>query len=364
MSTNKRIIPVILCGGSGTRLWPKSSAQKPKQFLKLLGDDSLLQATVKRALNVAGCSPADILTLTHVDMIPEVERHYSVLDESLKSGILGEPCARNTAAAIALAALYVREIFGPDALIWVLPSDHHIGDEAALAEALQCSATAATQGRLVTFGIRPSRPETGYGYIKTGHSLGGGVHAVERFVEKPDSDTALTFLQSGDYLWNSGMFVFTARHVLAAYQTHAAPLLSTLEQAVNFADGTMTIDPFLYVQIEATPFDIAIMEKIDNAASVPTNPLWSDIGSWQSLWEAREKDESGNVARGDVTLKNCRDVLVESDEKPVVCIGLENIAVVMSEDSVLITRKDIGDDIKDIATHMQNRASKNAKGGA
>ncbi|MEZ5814666.1 MAG: mannose-1-phosphate guanylyltransferase [Alphaproteobacteria bacterium] len=332
------VIPIILCGGSGTRLWPVSRKQKPKQFLKLMNERSLLQNTVLRAQNITGAKGDEVVTVTLAEMTGEIRAQYEELDSALCVHILGEPEARNTAAAVALAAIYVEETFGPDAVMWVLPSDHHIGDEQALAASFEQAVRAARQGFLVTFGISPSRPDTGYGYIRAAQPLeGADVYAIGKFVEKPDAATALKYLNSGDYLWNSGMFVFTAGAVGGAFKNLSPEIYEAVNRACRKDTGKITrFDPALYAQAESLPFDIAVMEKTDKAAVVKANPAWSDIGSWESLREIGDQDENGNVTSGRVYLSNCEKVIVHAQKRLVACSGLNNIVVAETSDAVLV----------------------------
>jgi len=288
----QKIVPVILCGGSGTRLRPLSSDEKPKQFLRLIDEHSLLQNTAIRAMNVADVTANEIVTVTLNNMQSKIIDDYNEIDAGLCGHILSEPSAKNTAAAVALAALYVKKKFGENAIMWVVPADHHIADESALKTSLECAVNAALSGYLATFGIEPSRAETGYGYIKVkqGHSELEGVSLIERFVEKPDLDNAIRFLEEGDYLWNSGMFVFKVQTVLDAYKEHSHKILEQTDKSLSYFKAATTVDADLYDDVEKQPFDIAIMEKAKNIAVISSNPQWSDIGSWQSLYELKTKE--------------------------------------------------------------------------
>ena len=346
----QKIIPVILCGGSGTRLWPASREARPKQFLSLVDDFSLLQNTVSRALRVSGAEPSDIVVVTLGAMADQIAEQLSAIGIP-ESHILKEPAARNTAAAVAFAAAYVSRTFGDDALMWVLPSDHHIGDENALSRSFSQACPAARDGKLLTFGITPTRPDTGYGYIRAA-SGGGEVLAVEQFVEKPDLATATQYLASGQYLWNSGMFLFTAGHVLAEFERLSPSILAAVKAATQAAPTEPSRED--YVRIESQPFDKAIMEKSASVAVVPSNPAWSDIGSWESLWELRDKDEAGNVTSGRVTVSNARDCLIQSKDKLVAVAGLDNIVVVETDDAILIMKKSDNDSMKDMVKRLKD----------
>lgn len=342
-----KIIPVILCGGSGTRLWPLSREGMPKQFLNLLGDSSLLQQTALRALDCANAKPEDLVIVTLGSATKEVVRQMKELNPALATHVLSEPVARNTAAAVALAANYVNNHFGSDSVLWILPADHFVGDEKALTESLQKAVAAAQDDYLVTFGIKPTRPETGYGYISLSDDIGDGVRKAAQFVEKPNRETAEQYIASGDYLWNSGMFVFTAATILKAFFEHSEDTAVTVQRSM-FASGGAAKMPSLevYETIEEEPFDKAIMEKADRVAVVPCDPQWSDIGGYESLWELREKDRNGNVISGKSAVYGSKNCFVHSEERLVAVAGLDNIAVIETSDAILVTDKSNGDAMK------------------
>ncbi len=352
MNENKKIIPVILCGGIGVRLWPLSSRETPKQFLRLIGPNSLLQDTVLRAQSVIGCNPDDIVTVSHESMKKQIIEHYSELDVEFCTHILSEPHARNTGPAIAIAALYIKENFGPDALMWILPSDHFIGDEAALRESVQKAVIAASLGYLTIFGIKPTKPETGYGYINEGAQLWEGASNVASFLEKPDINTAIDLLQSGHCYWNSGMFVATTATTLEAFETQAPAVLNKVKAACNIGTRQLAVDSHTYAALENVSFDILIMQNAMNRAVIPTDPAWSDIGSWDNLKDIQDKDNDGNITKGNVNLSNCRNVMVQSDEKPVTCLGVSDIIVVNTPCGILVTGKDQSATLKSTVTHI------------
>lgn len=346
-----RVVPVILCGGSGTRLWPASREKLPKQFLNLLSDMSLLQETVERALRISGAKPEDVVTVTLADMSESVTAQLRDLDPALALHILSEPSARDTGAAVSYAANYIKDKMGVGAVMWILPSDHHIGDESAMKASLDNALWAAGQDNLVTFGIRPTRPETGYGYIRLGASLKDqAVFRADKFVEKPDLATAREYLETGKYLWNSGMFVFSVDCVLAQFEKHAKPLNDTVIKAM---DGGDKINPELYASIEKRPFDKAIMEKADLVAVVPADPEWSDIGSWESLWEISEKDEDGNVKSGQVFTLQSTGCLVQSTNKLIACAGVNDLVIIETADSILVVDKKNSDIMKALVNAMK-----------
>ncbi len=350
--TNDLIVPVILCGGSGTRLWPASRENHPKQFLSLLDDFSLLQNTLRRALRVSGADASNAVVVTLCAMEKTVREHMVDINPVAAQHILCEPSARNTAAAVALAADYVAKTFGEHAIMWVLPADHHIARESALAAAFQHALQTAKQGRLVTFGITPTRADTGYGYIRSGTAdASGTVYTVDSFVEKPDLATAQAYLADSAYLWNSGMFVFAAKTVLEQYDTLAPAILSGVRTAVKTSPQRPDLDA--YNAIESNPFDKSIMEQAANVAVVPCNPEWSDIGSWESLWEISDKDSSGNVLEGRAVTHNSEGCLVQSKTRLIALSGLKNIVVVETEDAILISDKSDNDSMKELVSALK-----------
>ncbi|MCB1783657.1 MAG: mannose-1-phosphate guanylyltransferase/mannose-6-phosphate isomerase [Alphaproteobacteria bacterium] len=357
MSTRKnetKIVPVILCGGSGTRLWPASREKNPKQFLNLMGDFSLLQDTARRALKVSGAEYSDLVTVTLGALRRGVEAQMMELHPAAANHILSEPCARNTAAAVALAAHYVASQFGEDAVMWILPADHHIADEKALEASLDAALEAAAKGYLVTFGIQPTRPETGYGYIRLGEALmGENVRRAAAFVEKPNLQTAREYLDAGVYLWNSGMFLLGAGVVLKEFEKHSADVLAGVRESVKGMLDPREASLHRYETIPNEPFDVAIMEKSLYVAVVPSNPAWSDIGSWESLWEIREKDENGNVTEGRTACVDTNDCLVQAKERLVACAGVKNIVVIETGDAVLIADRSNGDAMKKLVKTLK-----------
>lgn len=348
------IIPVILCGGSGTRLWPSSRENHPKQFLPLMDDFSLLQNTMRRALRASGAEASSLVTVTLGAMKDAVIEHLAEIDPAATTHILCEPSARNTAAAVALAAAYVQKTFGDDAMLWILPADHHIGNEQILAQSFQHALVAANNGRLVTFGINPTRPDTGYGYIRVGDAdATGRIHAVKQFVEKPNLETAQSYLENGGYLWNSGMFLFSAKTVLAEFEAYSANILNDVIASMAATFGQPEADA--YAAIEKQPFDKAIMEKSSRVAVVPCNPEWSDIGSWESLWDIRDKDHNDNVIEGRAACFNAKGCLVQGNDSKLIAIaGLDNIVVVETEDAILITNKSDNDSMKSLVQGLKD----------
>jgi mannose-1-phosphate guanylyltransferase / mannose-6-phosphate isomerase len=354
MSDSTTIVPVILSGGSGTRLWPVSRESFPKQLWPLISSHTLLQETALRAHDPARFAPP-VIVCNH--------EHRFLIAEQLRAAgipsprILLEPVGRNSAPAIAAAALLVAET-RPDAVLWLLAADHVIADTAALHENLVIAANAARTGRIVTFGMRPTTPETGYGYIAIGAPLpdAPGAHAVAEFVEKPDAARAAKLSTDGRHLWNSGMFVFTARTLLEELETHAPDVLRAVRQAM--ADRHEDLD---FVRLGEKAFaacpsislDYAVAERTNRAAVVPADIGWSDVGSWGALWELGAKDEAGNVAVGDVFLEAARNCYVRSDGMVAAVVGLEDAVVVVTEDAVLAMHRGHAQDVKKVVDRLK-----------
>jgi len=326
-----QIVPVILCGGSGTRLWPRSRATRPKPFLPLVGDNTLFQATLARCPVSGGFEAPVVVTGTaHLEHVEEQ------LGDNQQAEIIVEPMARNTAAAIALAALRLPE----DAVMLVCPSDHHIGDPQAFSDAACTAAELAEQGWLVSFGIEATAPETGFGYLKRGEAIGDQAYRTAQFVEKPDLERAKSFLAEGVYAWNGGIFAFKVGDFLKELATHRPGILEAVRTAVDqgSSDGRrFHPDAQAFAAVESESVDYAVMENTSRAAMVPADMAWSDIGNWPALHLARERDENGNTTRGPVELVDCRDVLVDSDGPRVSVIGLEGVYVVVDGNEIMIT---------------------------
>ena len=317
------LVPVLLAGGAGTRLWPISRATLPKPFAPLAGDETLLQQAARRVTARAPARRVVIVGNQAHDFL--VTRQLAAIDPDLVQHRLLEPAGRNTAAAIALAALYVRETIDPDAVLWVCPTDHLMRRPEALEGALAAALQAAAAGALVTFGITPTRPETAYGYVCAREPMPGapGALRVARFVEKPPEEEAKAMLQAGDHFWNSGMFAFRAERILAAFDRHAPDIKRAVEVAFAASEvtaaGARQIPLALYQAVPAAPIDKAIMEHDQQIALVPCDPGWSDLGSWQALWEQLPKDADGNAARGDVVLDDVHDCVIQADRRLVAC---------------------------------------------
>lgn len=351
------IHPVILSGGAGTRLWPLSRATYPKQLLALASTKTMLQATIARAAAVPGaCAPLLVCNQEHRFLV----REQCLATGQTPSAIYLEPAGRNTAPAIALAALHLAES-NPEALMLVLPADHVIEDQAAFEIAVADALVAASAGYLVTFGIVPQAPETGYGYIKAGPLLslddvGNAVHAVAAFVEKPDRATAESYLTEGGYTWNSGMFVFTAGRYLEELNTHRPDILSAATKA--WQDRAIDLDfcrpanaDFLACPSES--IDYAVMQATSRAAVIQAQFGWSDVGSWDSLWQIATKDEAGNATRGDVFVAQTKNSYIRAESRLVAVIGLEDVVVVETADAVLVMHRDKAQEIKCAIQHFE-----------
>jgi mannose-1-phosphate guanylyltransferase/mannose-6-phosphate isomerase len=340
--------PVILSGGSGTRLWPLSREAYPKQFLPLAGELTMLQATWRRVAPIASRGPLVIAN----------EEHRFVAAEQLQqvgaepAAIILEPVGRNTAPAIAVAALEATRD-GNDALLLVLPSDHVITDEVAFRAAVQAAAGAAEAGKLVTFGIVPTGPETGYGYIKAAD--GQGVRAVERFVEKPDLDTATGYVASGQYYWNSGMFLFKASRYLQELERLQPAMLSACRDAWQSArrDADFTrLDKDAFTAVPSDSIDYAVMEKTADAVVVPLDAGWNDVGSWTALRDVSQQDGDGNAHQGDVIAIDCRNTYAYG-QRLVAMVGLDDVIVVETDDAVLVGKADRMQEVKTVVAKLK-----------
>lgn len=346
------IAPVIIAGGTGTRLWPLSRQLNPKQLLKLCGESTLLQQTLARLDGLEVLPPSIICNEDHRFMVAEQLRQLGIQGAS----VLLEPVGRNTAPAIALAALN-SVANGNDPILLVLAADHYIADQAAFRQAVRAATGLAEQNKLVTFGVVPSRPETGYGYIHRGESLEVGGFNVSRFVEKPDLARANAYLKSGDYYWNSGMFMFRASVYLDVLERFRPDIISACKRA--FEQGQKDMD---FIRVDSVAFaacpddsiDYAVMEKTTEAAVTPLDAGWSDIGSWSALWEIGEKDGHGNVCKGDVLAFNTQNSLIHAEHKLVATVGVENLVVVETKDAVLVVHKDKVQDVKKVVEAIKN----------
>ncbi|TWF57138.1 mannose-1-phosphate guanylyltransferase/mannose-6-phosphate isomerase [Neorhizobium alkalisoli] len=355
-----KIIPVIMAGGKGTRLWPLSRASAPKQFIQFVGDRTLFQSTLSRVSD-SELYEAPII-ITNEDFRFLAAEQAREMDMALTT-ILLEPMARNTAAAVAAAAAFVAGRFGEDAILQLLASDHEIVAKQDYFEAITVAAKTAASGKLVTFGITPTEPATGYGYIEIGDKLPGGAHAVKRFVEKPALEKAEAMLASGGYVWNSGIFMFKASQVLEELSRFAPAVSEAATAAVEKASGDLDFIRLDEASFGASPdisIDYALMEKTSNAAVVPSSFVWSDMGSWDAVWKLGNQDEAGNVTSGNATLVNTKNSLVMSRHGHLAVQGLEGVAVIASEDAVYVGRLDesqnVGNIVKQLAAAKSTAA--------
>lgn len=343
--------PVILAGGTGSRLWPKSRVALPKQFLPLTSNDSMLQETIARLHGFETESPIFICNEAHRFLVAEQLREKGISHD----GILLEPVGRNTGPAIALAALHATQN-GEDPILLVLAADHLIKDEAAFHNAIKEAEELANEDYLVTFGIVPSYAHTGYGYIKGGERLAHG-YSVATFEEKPDIQTAQKYVDAGDYFWNGGMFVFKASRYLAELEKYAPEILTTCKDAIETESTDLDfirVDKEVFVGCPDDSIDYAVMEKTEKAAMVALDAGWSDVGSWTSLWETSEKDANGNVTIGDTILENTRNSYVNAEGKLVSVIGLDDVIVVETKDAVMVAHKDDAQSIKNVVNKLKS----------
>jgi mannose-1-phosphate guanylyltransferase/mannose-6-phosphate isomerase len=347
------IIPLILSGGSGTRLWPISRKNLPKQFLALTAAQTLFQQTVIRAARLPDAAPPIVVAADdHRFLAAEQLQELKVSGAS----ILLEPAARNTAPAIAVGAFHALEK-NPEAVLLVLPADHLIGDDDLFAEAVSRARPLAENGWLVTFGIRPDRAETGFGYIQRGEAIGGASFKVNQFVEKPESDLATRYVASGDYDWNSGVFMFRASRYLEELGKYAPEMVEAARAAYIKANTDLDfirLDAEAFAAAPSDSIDYAVMERTERAAVVPVSCGWSDIGSWDALWLSAAKDANGNSTEGDVIALGTHGSLIRSHARHLVAtIGLEDVIVVTTPDATLVARRDASQEVKKVVDELK-----------
>lgn len=352
------IIPLIMSGGAGTRLWPASREARPKQFLPLLGQNSTFQETLRRVADPALFGRPVVMT--------NYEYRFLVAEQlaemRMEADILLEPTRRDSAPAIVAGAAFARTR-GGDPIIAALAADHVVNDAAAFVAACKAARAAAAIGRIVTFGIRPDRPATEYGYIRPGGKLTGDALAVDKFVEKPDAERAAQYVADG-YLWNSGNFVFRASVLLDEYRSYdpdsAAAVLSAIERAGRDL-GFVMLDQESFARATANSIDYAVMEKTQRAAVVPVSYGWSDVGSWRTVWDITPKDAAGNAAQGKAVFVDTQGSYVSSDKALVALLGVENLVVVATEDAVLVARRDDVNEMKKLIAKLKAVAPKVAE---
>ncbi|GJL96317.1 MAG: mannose-1-phosphate guanylyltransferase [Hyphobacterium sp.] len=345
------IRPAILCGGSGERLWPLSRKDKPKPFHALLSDRTLFEDTLLRC-----AGQGDGVAFKAPLVIAGEAIETPVRDGLASAGITAaamafEPVGRNTAPAAAIAALLAQQQDGPDALVLLVPSDHHITPVSKFRETIAAAAPLAAGGKIVVFGIPPTRPETGYGYIRQGEPLGEGF-TVAAFEEKPDAATAQSYLKSGDRLWNAGLFLFRADVLLSELARFEPEILSAVKESLG-ADGR--VDAAIFATSPSVPLDIAVMERTAHAAVVPTRFNWSDVGTWPSLAEALDGDASGNVLAGDVVAIDCNNNYLRGESVTLTALGVDDLVVVATGDSVFVAPKSRAHDVKKIIAELKRK---------
>ena len=342
MTDRRRITPVILSGGSGTRLWPLSRTATPKQFLKLTGKETMFQLTAARTSGDPRFGdPIIVSNAAHADLIEEQLAERGIQPAAL----ILEPVGRNTAAAIALAALTAE----PDDLLLVMPSDHVILDVAAFRHAIDALSPHVEDGWLATFGITPDHPEIGFGYVRRGDAIAPGVHRVDRFVEKPDRATAETYLASGDYSWNGGIFLFRAGSFLDALGRHAPAIRDAVSKAMADSyseDARVFPGPLAFASAPSESVDYAVMEKEARVVVAPVDMGWSDVGSWDALHTLSTSDAKGNVSEGDVRAIDTRNCFIRSDGPVVAAVGVSDLIVIATDDAVLVMPRGRSQDVK------------------
>ncbi|ADZ41996.1 TPA: mannose-1-phosphate guanylyltransferase/mannose-6-phosphate isomerase [Yersinia enterocolitica] len=348
------LLPVIMAGGTGSRLWPMSRELYPKQFLRLHGVNSMLQETVNRLEGISVREPVVICNEEHRFLVAEQLRQINKLSHN----IILEPVGRNTAPAIALAALNAVSQ-GDDPIMLVLAADHIINDCDAFHQAVRDALPFAERGSLVTFGIVPTGPETGYGYIQRGEVTVNELSEafkVKRFVEKPDTETAEQYISSDEYYWNSGMFMFRAKRYIQELEKFRPDILDACKAAMKDSDSDkdfITIDKDKFSACPDESIDYAVMEQTSNAVVVPLDAGWSDVGSWSALWDVSSKDKSGNSVTGDTFLHDTQNCYINTDEKLVAAVGVDNLVIVSTKDAVLVVDKSKVQDVKKIVEHLK-----------
>lgn len=348
-----RLIPTILCGGAGSRLWPVSRELHPKPFIRLSDGQSLLQKAFLRGMLLPDVT--EILTVTNRELFFKTEDEFRTVNTAkIATSFILEPFGRNTAAAIASAALQINQKYGQDAIMLVLAADHLIADQIAFAQAVSQAAELALAGKLVTFGIQPDAPETGYGYIEADGNT------VLRFVEKPTLEKAQEYLASGQFLWNSGMFCFTADTMLQQMEQHSPQILAATKACIaqsRSAGGNgftqLELDPDTFGGVPDDSIDYAVMEKSDQVAVVPCNIGWSDIGSWTALGNLAEPDANGNRIQGDTLLHNTLNCTIHSNDRLIGTVGVENLIIIDTPDAVLVADKSCAQDVKHIYSKLK-----------
>ncbi len=352
---------VVLSGGAGSRLWPVSSNTCPKPFITTADGLSLIQKVYLRASNIS--SVDSIITVANRDFVSQIKDEYSKIDSLAKrpvrSHFILEPFAKNTAAAIAASALQVSKLYGLDEMMLILPADHLVSDQKAFEEAVVQAQYLAKGGKLVTFGIKPEYPETGYGYIEFSGNK------VERFVEKPTQDLAQAYIEKGNFLWNSGIFCFTARSILQEMQKHCLHILDNVQRSMglsilakNADSSQIELDSLAFSSVSEESIDYALMEKSDQIAVVPCDIGWRDIGTWEALSKLSPADADGNRVKGNATLHNVSDCYIESNGQLVGVVGVKNLAIISTKNGFLVTDKQNSEKVRNIYAQLQDNENK------
>ncbi|WP_114416406.1 mannose-1-phosphate guanylyltransferase/mannose-6-phosphate isomerase [Marinospirillum perlucidum] len=354
-----KLIPVIMSGGVGSRLWPVSRQTHPKPFMQLPDGENLIRKTFRRAADLDNVS--EVMTVTNRELLFKTEDEYKLADRNVAQSFILEPFGRNTAAAVAASALLASNTYGGDAVILVLAADHLIKDEEAFSKSVNEARRLAEQGWLVTFGIQPQAPETGFGYIEADQSnpLGLGFK-VNRFVEKPDLKTATKYLKAGNYLWNSGMFCMRADTLISELEKHCPEVLETTRATLEVSrlseahkHNTLTLDADAFGLVPDISIDYALMERSDQVATLPCNIGWSDIGSWNAMSELTNEDDDGNRFEGEVLTWQARNNYVQSSNRLTALVGVENLVVVDTPDAILVADRNNAQDVKHIVSQLK-----------
>ena len=350
--STSNVYAILLAGGTGTRLWPVSRELYPKQLVKFIGNDSLVQSTIKRL--------GPVLDLQNVRVVcgeqhyHEIARHIDDIGLASEGKIIREPSGRNTAPAILLGAFHIHQA-AADGIMCVFPADHVIGNIESFHERLGVAIDLSDRGHIVTFGIKPNYPETGYGYIEGGDGVSNSALCVKRFVEKPDRPTAENYIKAGNFFWNSGMFAFKASVLLEEFKTHQPKMLAAMESCFS-ADRPLAGEA--YDRLDNISIDYAILEKTDKCVVVPSDFGWSDIGSWKSLYDFLDKDDANNVIDGDVITRDTRNCFIQSHDRLIATNCLQDIVVVETPDSIFVSDIEHSRDVKSIVTELKDRGRK------
>jgi len=350
--SKQKVYPILLAGGTGTRLWPVSRELYPKQLVKFIGDDSLVQSTVKRLIPVLDSD--NVRVVCGEQHYHQIARHLDDIGIVSAGKVIREPSGRNTAPAILLAVFHIRQI-AEDGILCIFPADHVIGNINSYHERLQAAIDLADKGYVVTFGIKPNYPETGYGYIEGGADVSNSTLMVKRFVEKPDRSTAENYIEAGNFFWNSGMFAFRLSVILKEFETYAPEMLATMEEIFSTEHPLVKED---YDRLQKISIDYAIMEKTDKCVVVPSDFGWSDIGSWKSLYDFLEKDGHNNVIDGDVIAQDTRNCFILGHGRLIATNRLRDMVVVETPDAIFVSDLEHSRDVKSVVSALKDKGRK------